>query len=49
MEKSSKDQERIRKQHSQFSQSGVYVKEDDQDWGGSGINDIEKEANADKD
>ena len=34
---------------SQFSQSGVYVKEDDQDWGGSGINDIEKEANAEKD
>ena len=34
---------------SQFSQSGVYVKEDDQDWGGSGINDIEKEANANKD
>ena len=33
---------------SQFSQSGVYVKEDDQDWGSSGINDIENEANANK-
>ena len=33
---------------SQFSQSGVYVKEDDQDWGSSGMNDIENEANANK-
>ena len=27
-------------QNSQFSQKSVYVKEDDQDWGSSGINDI---------
>ena len=36
------------RQLSQFSQSGVYVKEDDQDWGSSGLNDIENEANANK-
>ena len=34
---------------SQFAQSGVYVKEDDQDWGSSGMKDIENEANANKD
>ena len=27
-------------QKSQFSQKTVYVKEDDQDWGSSGMNDI---------
>ena len=27
----------------QFSQSGLYVKEDDQDWGSSGMNDIQKQ------
>jgi hypothetical protein len=25
----------------QFSESGVYVREDDQDWGSSGMNDIQ--------
>ena len=30
------------KTHSQFSESGVYVREDDQDWGSSGMNDIEQ-------
>ena len=30
------------KQNSQFSQKSVYVREDDQDWGSSGMNDIQK-------
>ena len=30
------------KQDSQFSQRTVYVREDDQDWGSSGMNDIQK-------
>ena len=29
-------------QISQFSQKSVYVREDDQDWGSSGMNDIHK-------
>ena len=29
-------------QNSQFSQKSVYVREDDQDWGSSGMNDIQK-------
>ena len=28
-------------QNSQFSQRGIYVREDDQDWGSSGMNDIQ--------
>jgi len=32
-----KDQHR-----SQFSQKSIYVREDDQDWGSSGMNDIHK-------
>ena len=28
-------------QNSQVSQRTVYVREDDQDWGGSGMNDIQ--------
>ena len=28
-------------QESQFSQKTVYVREDDQDWGSSGMNDIQ--------
>ena len=31
-------------QNSQFSQRGLYVKEDDQDWGSSGMNDIQKDS-----
>ena len=27
----------------QFPESGLYVKEDDQDWGSSGMNDIQKD------
>lgn len=29
-------------QDNQFSQRTVYVREDDQDWGSSGMNDIQK-------
>ena len=29
--------------NSQFSEGGVYVREDDQDWGSSGMNDIQKD------
>ena len=28
---------------SQFSEKGLYVREDDQDWGSSGMNDIKQE------
>ena len=28
--------------NSQFAQKTVYVREDDQDWGSSGMNDIQK-------
>ena len=28
-------------QDSQFSQKSVYVRDDDQDWGSSGLNDIQ--------
>ena len=29
---------------SQFSQKSVYVRDDDQDWGSSGMNDIQKDS-----
>ena len=29
--------------NSQFSQSGLYVKEDDQDWGSAGMNDVQED------
>jgi len=32
-------------QSSQFSESGLYVREDDQDWGSAGMNNIEEESN----
>ena len=35
----SKDQE-----NSQISEKGLYVKEDDQDWGSAGMNDIQKDS-----
>ena len=31
-------------QTSQFSEHGVYVREDDQDWGSAGMNNIEEES-----
>ena len=32
-------------QDSQFSEHGVYVREDDQDWGSAGMNNIEEDLN----
>ena len=32
------------KENSQFSDHGVYVREDDQDWGSAGMNNIEEES-----
>ena len=29
--------------NNQFSESGIFVKEDDQDWGSSGMNDIQSD------
>ena len=31
-------------QESQLSEKGLYVKEDDQDWGSAGMNDIQKDS-----
>ena len=31
-------------QVSQFSERGLYVREDDQDWGSAGMNDIQKDS-----
>ena len=31
-------------QNSQFSQKGIYVREDDQDWGSAGMNDVQAHA-----
>jgi len=30
-------------QSSQFSESGLYVREDDRDWGSAGMNDVQQE------
>ena len=38
-----KDLEKAEK-NNQFSKPGVYVKEDDQDWGSSGMNDIQADS-----
>ena len=32
------------KQNSQFSESGLYVREDDQDWGSAGMNDVQQDS-----
>tara|TARA_B110000014_G_C19763349_1_gene397447 strand:+ start:146 stop:298 length:153 start_codon:yes stop_codon:yes gene_type:complete len=37
-------QAEIELQTSQFSERGLYVKEDDQDWGSAGMNDIQKDS-----
>ena len=34
----------ISQKNSQFSQRTVYVREDDQDWGSAGMNDIQKDS-----
>ena len=39
-----KDREK-EQQNCQFSKRGVYIREDDQDWGSSGIDNIEQETN----
>ena len=31
-------------ENNQFSEHGVYVREDDQDWGSAGMNNIEEES-----
>ena len=31
-------------QNSQFSEKGLYVREDDQDWGSAGMNDIQRDS-----
>ena len=31
-------------QNRQFSKGGLYVKEDDQDWGSAGMNDVQKDS-----
>ena len=31
-------------ENAKFAESGIFVKEDDQDWGSSGMNDIQKES-----
>ena len=35
----SKDQ-----QNSQFSEKGLYIREDDQDWGSAGMNDVHEDS-----
>ena len=35
-------------QNSQFSESGLYVREDDQDWGSAGMNDVQPELDINK-
>ena len=32
------------KQNSQFSNGGLYVREDDQDWGSAGMNDVQQDS-----
>ena len=32
----------VNQESSQFSEGGLYVKEDDQDWGSAGMNDIQE-------
>ena len=34
------------KQNSQFSESGLYVREDDQDWGSAGMNDVQQDTDS---
>ena len=31
-------------ENSQFSERGLYVREDDQDWGSAGMNDLQKDS-----
>ena len=43
--KPDKRAEKDQQQNSQFSEGGLYVREDDQDWGSAGMNDIKQEFN----
>ena len=41
----SDDGQAVSKEHGrQFSEKSIYVKEDDQDWGSAGMNDIQPES-----
>ena len=31
------------KQNGQFSEGGLYIREDDQDWGSAGMNDVQQD------
>ena len=39
-----KDLDKNKPNNGQFSQKTVYVREDDQDWGSAGMNDIQKDS-----
>jgi len=42
-----REKEQVRNEiqlHNQFLEKGLYVKEDDQDWGSAGMNDIQEES-----
>ena len=39
----SKTKDKNLNNRSQFAESGIFVREDDQDWGSSGMNNIEQE------
>ena len=43
IEKPNKSAEKKSQNNGEFSTRGVYVREDDQDWGSSGMNNIEHE------
>ena len=34
--------------HNQFTERGLYVREDDQDWGSAGMNDVQKDTEENK-
>ena len=38
-----KNTNKVTAPNSQFSEKGLYVREDDQDWGSAGMNDIQKD------
>ena len=42
--KNSKLQGSSEQQTSEYSNGGIYVREDDQDWGSAGMNDIQKDS-----
>ena len=38
-----KNPDKDKQQNSQFSKGGLYVREDDQDWGSAGMNDVQQD------